>query len=509
MRRPLLRTALLTTALALGGVAASPSAAWAGKAKPTADRVAPSVSIGSPTANAAVAAPFRVTGSASDDRAVSKVLVSLDGGTATSATGTGAWSWTSPSAAPGTHTVRAVAYDTSGNTTATTVSVTVPAASTTLTANGLTATRTDITNPSSSSTALLGRGRAAERNGLSALLYRDAMSWVPYVEFRSTAGVTEVALPGPVPSSQQWLNASVELDGAGGMWVFAGGGPVTAKHYLLSGSPLPTNLTLDSTQVFGDSDSRANDLRVLASGAVALSWHQFGTNGAPQGVTVAYRSTSGTWSTSGLVAMQTQASKWASAQHPGDGSYWVFGDKDAGHQVIALRLVETGGALVLDRVDPGFITVAQYGQFGPEAENPDLQVAADPSTGTLVLAYQGNVYQQFGNAATDGVKGAHVVVARVPASGALTFSSLDVWAERVSHLAVMVAPGAVWVAYHPVDPTTLDYRALEVAKLSGSTWQGPLALGLTSDAGDPVGYGVSPVVFADMDNGKVGRFALS
>ena len=509
MRRPLLRTAVLTGTVARAGVGLSPARAWAAHGPTAAAPGGPPPSQTTPPPPPTVSAPFAVTGSAADDKALSKVVVSVDGGTGTTATGTSSWSWTSPTTAPGSHTVKAVAYDTSGNTTTSTVSVSVAAGTTTLSANGLTATRTDITNPSTSSTRIIGRGRAAERGGLSALLYRDAMSWVPYVEFRSTAGVTEVALPGPVPTSAQWLNASVELDGAGGMWVFAGGGPVTAKHYLLSGSPLPTSIALDSTQTFGDSDSRANDLRVLASGAVALSWHQFGTNGAPQGITVAYRSTSGTWSTTGLVSMQTQASKWASAQHPGDGSYWVFGDKDAGHQVIALRLVESGGALVLDRVDPAFITVAQYGDFGPEAENPDLQVAADPSTGTLVLAYQGNVYKQFGDPATNGVKGAHVIVARVPASGALTFSSLDVWAERVSHVALMVQPGAVWVAYHPVDPVTLDYGALEVAKLSGGTWSGPLRLGTTVDAGDPVGYGVSPVVIADMDNGKVGRFALS
>jgi hypothetical protein len=511
MRRTAARSLAVVAGLTVAGLLVAPAAAYAGKPTrggTTTDRTAPSVTIGSPAAGATVSSPFTVTGSASDNVAVSKVTVAVDGGTATTASGTATWSWSSSSLPAGSHTVRAAAYDAAGNVTSTSVSVSVQGGAT-ITGNGLTATRTDVVNADSSSTRIIGRGRTTERNGLSAFLYRDAFSWVPYVEFRTTVGISEVALPGPVPSSAQWLNASAELDGSGGLWVFAGGGPVTAKHYLLSGSPLPTSLTLDSTQTFGDTDSRANDLRVLSSGGVALSWHQFGTNGAPQGITVAYRSTAGMWSTSGLISMQTQASKWVSAQHPADGSYWVFGDKDAGHQVIALRFVESGGALTLDKVDPAFITVAQYGDFGPEAENPDLQVAADPSTSTLVLAYQGNVYQQFGDPATNGVKGAHVVVARIPASGALTFSSLDVWAERVSHVALIVQPGVVWVAYHPVDPVTLDYRALEVAKLSGGTWSGPLRLGTTVDAGDPVGYGVTPVVLADMGDGKVGRFTLS
>jgi hypothetical protein len=391
------------------------------------------------------------------------------------------------------------------------VSVTVGAASggTTWSANGLTATRTDVTN-ADTAPMLVGRGRTAEKNGLAVTLYRDAMSWLPYAEFRTSSGTKHLALPGSVPTSNDWYNASYALDGNGGLWVFSGGGPVRVRHYLLTGSGLPTGISLESTTTYGDTDSRANDLLLLASGGLVASWHQQGQDGAPQSTTVLYRSPSGTWSSTGQLPMYTAVSKWASAQHPSTGAIWLLGNSDARHTVTALRLSEVPSGLRVDSLDESFITTTQYGDNAPEAENPDLQLTADPSTGTLVAAYQGLVVQQFGDPATNGVKGAHVIVARIAGSGALSFSTLPVWAERGSRLTLSGQPGAVWVGFHPVDPATLDYSTVQVSKLSGSTWQGPVTLGKTRDAGDPVGFSAtSPLVLADMADGHLARFALS
>jgi hypothetical protein len=509
MRRSRLCSTVLLTGVAVVGSAVMPATAWAGKSKASVDRTAPTVSIGSPTAGSTDANPLTVTGASFDNVAVSKVMVAVDSGTSTNASGTSTWSWSAPSLAAGSHTIRATAYDTAGNSASTSMSVTVASASSTLTANGLAATRTDLANPQTSPAMLVGRGRSAEHGGLSVLLYRDGMSWAPWAEFRTSSAMAEVSVPWPSPSNSDWYDTSYALDGNGGLWVLDGSGPVTVRHYQLSGSPLPSSMTLVSTTSYGDTNSRANDLILLASGGIVASFHQQGANGAPQYTTVLYRSPAGAWSTT-VLPMYTAVSKWATAQHPGDGSIWLLGDSDAKHSITAIHLTETPSGLSTDWVNESYIDVAQYGDNAPESENPDLQLVADPSSATLVAAYQGNVYQQFGDPTTSGDKGAHVIIARIPASGPLTFSTLDVWAERVSHLALSVQSGAVWVAYHPLDPVTFDFTELRLAKLTASGWVGPVDLGKTRNGVDPVGFSAtSPNFFADMADGHLAEFAGS
>lgn len=479
------------------------------KCTTTADTTAPTVSVTTPTSGASVSSPFSATGSAADNKSLSKVTVSVDGGAATIATGTSSWSWSSPSLASGSHSFTVTAYDSSSNTTSVTRTVSVPGASSTWSANGLTVTRTDLMNAQTTPPMLVGRGRSAASSGLSVLLYRDAMSWTPWAEFRTSSGVAEVSLPWPVQSSSDWYNTSYALDGKGGLWVLDGSGPVIVRHYQLNGSPLPSSMSLVSTDTYGNTDSRANDLILLASGGIVASYHQQGSNGAPQYTTVLYRSPSGVWSTTTL-SMYTAVSKWSTAQHPGDASIWLLGNSDASHRISGIHLTETPNGLICDWVNPSYIDVAQYGDNGPESENPDVQLVADPTASSLVAVYQGNVSQQFGDPSTNGDKGSHVIVARIPATGALSFWTLNVWAERVSRLTVSVQSGALWVGYHPLDPVTLDYSALQLAKLTSAGWVGPVDLGKTRDGGDPVGFSATtPMIFADMADGHLAELTAS
>ena len=96
------------------------------------DVVAPSVAISDPTGgsyiNAASPNPYTVSGSASDDRGVTLVEVSIDSGGYVAATGLGPWtySWSLP--ADGVHTIDARASDGTNIGNATQVSVTVDTA---------------------------------------------------------------------------------------------------------------------------------------------------------------------------------------------------------------------------------------------------------------------------------------------------------------------------------------------------------------------------------------------
>ena len=92
------------------------------------DATPPAVAITAPSNGATVAGTVNVTGTSSDNVLVSSVAISVDGGTYSIATGTANWSFNlnTLSLANGAHTFQAEAWDTSSNTsTSTVVNVTV------------------------------------------------------------------------------------------------------------------------------------------------------------------------------------------------------------------------------------------------------------------------------------------------------------------------------------------------------------------------------------------------
>jgi parallel beta-helix repeat protein len=91
------------------------------------DTVAPTVEIGSPTAGAVLSDTVSVSGSASDNRSVAKVEVSVDDGAHALSTGTTGWSLSLDTRLypNGTHTLTALATDAAGNSTAASVTVTI------------------------------------------------------------------------------------------------------------------------------------------------------------------------------------------------------------------------------------------------------------------------------------------------------------------------------------------------------------------------------------------------
>ena len=102
----------------LAGNASSPSAEAAGSS--LADTSPPTVSVSSPVAGATVSGTATVTAAAADDVAVAGVQFRLDGANlgAEDTSAPFSLAWDTTSAAPGPHTLSAVARDAAGNTTA-------------------------------------------------------------------------------------------------------------------------------------------------------------------------------------------------------------------------------------------------------------------------------------------------------------------------------------------------------------------------------------------------------
>jgi hypothetical protein len=294
----------------------------------------------------------------------------------------------------------------------------------------------------------------------------------------STGATAHVVLPSDTVQGPSWTNAVYAFDGLDELWVFSGGGPVYARHYLLSGSPLPASAVRESTTAFGDADSRAEDMTMLAGGGLAGVWHQQGDLG-PQGQGVAYRNPSGVWSTVfPITFVPTHAAVQTVAQHPADGSIWVFCDPDAYGAIAAMRLHQSGSGLTLDWTDSMYINQDADGAFGPDPENPDLEAVADPSTGTIALAYQSEqrvIFQSY-----PFVAGSYPAVTRIAANGSKTYLALPVYAERVSRIGIVVRAGETWLAYRPVDPGSLTSKDLYANVYRNGAWGTATRLGATA-----------------------------
>jgi hypothetical protein len=510
MRRSTLRSAVLVSSLALAGAVAVPAAAWAGKPgrTTTTDKTAPTVSIGSPSTGATVSSPVTVTGSAYDNTSVSKVTVALDGGTPTNASGTSSWSWSSSTVAVGSHTVKATAYDGAGNSTSASVSVSVTSTSTGTT----TTTGSDIVlnDPKAlNDLQLLGRGRDAEWGSVSALLYAESFTARHAAFFQDSATGASSYVDLPSTDSTGWSSSAYTMTTASDLWVLGGGGPVVLRHYLLSGGTVPTSATLSSALTLGDSDSRAGDLIRLADGAVVGTWHQEGNSG-PQGVWLVSVPASGTSPrVSGpFDAGLTQSSKQVLAQHPADASVWLFSEADASGTVAALTFTESNGAISLHSTDTSYLNAVKDNENAPDSENPDLAVTPDPSTGTLLLAYQDAQRQMFQTSPTV-VTGAWVTLARIPATGVPSFSQLPVYVERISSLALVVQPGAVWLAYRPIDTASMTFDHLWWNVQRNGAWGTPVQLGQLATSWERLSFGTGRAEVATrMADGHVHLFTL-
>ena len=448
-----------------------------------ADTTPPWVAIAAPASGTTVAGTVTFAGTASDDRSLSRVEVELDGRALGIASGTTSWTFPFDTTAhpDGVHTLSAKSVDTAGNAATASVAVTVrnsaPSTSGMVLSNPAVAGRLVIT----------GRGRIAAIDSLSLLIYQEADSSKPWAFVRdaSTGQSTHVALPFAQWPGSDWSSATYVLTPERQLWVFSGAGPVHARRYDLSGSPLPTTATLGSDVTFGDADSRAGDLTLLASGALVAVWHQQGQSG-PQGQGIAYRSPAGTWSTQyPLTFIPTRASVQAVAQHPSDGSVWVFSDPDAWSSIGVAHLTEGASDLVLDWTNPTFISSADE-EYDADPEMADVEVAADPSTGTIAVAYQSSVRKTF--SADPFVTGSHLAVARIAASGSKSFVSLPVYVERISQIGLTVAGGATWLAYRPIDDEDLSFDDLYVSRLEHGVWSPPQLLGRLYGPYDSVAF---------------------
>lgn len=482
---------------------------------PTTTDKPPTVTITSPQTGSVVAAGIvTVTGTATDDRSVTRVEAGLAGGPLVLASGTSSWSAEVDlaTADAGDQLLEVRATDSAGNVGRSTLSLTIAGSSTApdpspspdpseeplpVPDTGSMLMQQVIVNPDLTQDAVpAGRGRMAADGDRMLLLYQSEFSQEPwaYIRDTQTGAAGHVRLP---HDGSSWRHASYVLHGRD-LWVMSGSSPVVFRHLRFDTVGIPSSAVSVSSRTFGDEDSRPGELIRLASGALVAVWHQQGRLG-PQGHRIAYLPPGGSaWSVRNVAHMPTMASRDVVAQHPADGSVWVFSNADAWGAIGAIRLVESNGTLSVDRTEPLFID-DRFGEFDADPETPALAVTVDFSRGEIVLAYQTTTRRRFSNT----VLGSYPAVVRIDAAGQKSFHHLPVWVERASDLGIGLRGDDTWLAYRPVDEQTLRFDVAHVGRLVAGRWT-TSELGRFAQTYDPIHFAPAGVGFAiRRDDGRI------
>jgi len=346
----------------------------------------------------------------------------------------------------------------------------------------------------------IGKGKIAEFDGMSSVLYMSLSNGGIYAFFKDNLGDTShVLLPG-FPSSGNYGCGEYVMTAKDEMWALFGTGPLMAVQYKFTGSPLPTTATLVSSKTLGDSSSFCPSLIKLSSGALVGVWTQNTAYNSTSGALgFAYHNISGSWSQIFPYTVQysTGGVRLALAQHPVDNSIWALSKQDGAHQINAYHLTETSNGLSFDWTDANFISQGTDGSNGPEGEFPYLVAVSDKLRSAILLAYQDNQYKMYNSS----VKGAYVSIAQINIDKTKSFLVFPKYIERADYLGLVASPTSISLGYFPINETTLTYNDAYVSNYSNGTWNQQKLLGTSYQNPPGLGYGINSTQFAvDLSN---------
>ncbi|HEV2493972.1 MAG TPA: Ig-like domain-containing protein [Terriglobia bacterium] len=268
------------------------------------------------------------------------------------------------------------------------------------------------------------------------------------------------------------------------------------SHYQLNGTP-PSSATLLSTEALGDSISQGRSMIRLQSGGLLVGWSEGIFNdasGSQTDLTVgfAYRSPTGVWAIHFPITVPNNNGggnivqcRMTMAQHPVDGSVWVFLKRDSFSQISALRFSEVTNDVLLDSITPGYITDTTDGNNGPEGEFPYLTASPDPTRNAILLAYQSYPYQfvfvdPLYGSMSDNIflKQSLVSVAVIQPDASKSFIPFPNYIERITPFGMSVqSDGTIWLAYQPINAKTYTWNGVYASKYESGAWSAPVLAG--------------------------------
>lgn len=375
---------------------------------------------------------------------------------------------------------------------------------------------------------LYSQGPMAEEGSVKIIIYANMPSDTAIRAFvMDDAGNTSrLVLPGLSASEVTAVCFSV-LRGQE-LWVYSNFGPTKARHYLLKGDPLPTSAELIETVPLGEPTklyawgkefSFPGALLKTKDGGLVFAWYQWISGRRPYGETwidygIAYRSPEGVWQTQYPIRVLANGwgggitySRMAAAQHPADGSIWLFAKRDSFWNIDALHLTESAAGLNLDWFRQGYISKKYDYANRPDGEFPYLVAVADPYRIVIALGYQGGDRRFFWNLEhTKYVIGSRLRIAQIAADGSRTFVAFnEAWLERTSPFALLLQPEGYTIAYRQINEQLLTKGELWLSNYGGIQWTAPVCLDSPGQVGaNVVSSQLTPFFATQMGGGTIG-----
>ncbi|GLI39272.1 hypothetical protein KI811_17385 [Geobacter hydrogenophilus] len=377
-----------------------------------------------------------------------------------------------------------------------------------------------VTNPATNGQLLpWGTGRIASYREVSAFLYRTESSGDWLYMYDGSGNESHIPLPDRFDLNDR-ANAEYLLTSPSDLWIWSGVlGRTMLRHYQLlksNNSRLPDKAVRVSVTKVGDEDTRPGAMLKLSSGGVIAVWYQFEYHPDRRlDIGLVHVGPKGEIKTNYPILAPGKegtpvATRWAMAQHPTDGSIWVFFKRDSYHEISVLHLKETMEGVKLDWLRTDFIG-RKDGIHGPEGEFPYLSALADSVNKTIVLAYQNNrseiMYASDGDgnfmngSCTQGTtlrmepyffaKRSLVSIVRITADERKIFQDFPEYVERTQEFGLSLTH-RLWVLYRRIDCETTNYEVLQrqgdvMLSYQNGEWSTPLILGRLDTSKDYYG----------------------
>jgi len=295
-------------------------------------------------------------------------------------------------------------------------------------------------------------------------------------------------------------------------------GPISAWEYELGGSALPDSMTLLRESAFGDEDSRFIDGILLDSGAVVVAWNhgfELPVQDFAALVGVSYLPPDRSeWQT--IYPIQVPGAgcdivsmRGALAQHPVDGSVWLFAVRDASGRISAIHFTETDSGLVLDWVERDFLAKPD-GFLAPDGERCCIRAVADSWRGVIQVVYVTNAAQYVIDG-TGTTRVGPVALTQVAADGQTTGTLSPLFTPRLLSGAMLAREEGVYLAGVAYPSGTLDLHLWDGEDWSVATTLGPAQLdGPVIDWTSTVPYpdALARAIVARMADGQVHTYVI-
>lgn len=301
----------------------------------------------------------------------------------------------------------------------------------------------------------------------------------PALLARTDVGTSQILVgSSAIPTNADFGNGVVFGSDSTSFWMLQGATPTYA-------SPSVWHIGGDGTVLnswpIGVAGDRPAALVVLADGRV-MAWTRDAQ--LPSTVIKCFWY-DGSWHQLSDISFVENGLHAVAAQHPFDGSAWLFALADGGGPIHAFRY-STAGPITLSWANTDWLdnnlSSPPVNLNGPDNENAFLAITA--TSDHLLLMYESA--DRFFASLSPLITVSRPKIVFVGVTGSQDqFLALPEYVERTEPLGLYPDSTGIWTVTRPVNTTTFAYQTIVAMHWDGTQWGSPLAVGQTPPGLDP------------------------